>query len=312
MISVIVIGKNEGERLVKCLQSVQDTIMAYPALRFEVIYVDSASTDGSIETVMSRFPSVKAFKITGICNTAIARNIGARESSGDVLMFVDGDMKIRSEFLGHAIDEDGRLRYSPASGLREDHFYSPDGRFEQISVFPKTHKDTIFHRICGGFFMIQKEQFEQCGRFDDRFACKQDSDLGMRLSSMGHPLLIRNSIASEHHSVPYSERDLKFQVRDALYWGLYLRKHIFELPKVERKGLKPFFPIGIAILAMIFPSWWWIAVYVGTVVAAHLIKHRFTFKRVADWIIKDFVSIAGMLFFYPRKPEEKYVPCRKS
>ena len=47
MISVIVIGKNEGERLVACLRSIQT---ALSALAHEVVYVDSCSTDQSLQT----------------------------------------------------------------------------------------------------------------------------------------------------------------------------------------------------------------------------------------------------------------------
>ena len=47
MISVIVIGKNEGERLAACLKSIQT---ALNALAHEVVYVDSCSTDQSLQT----------------------------------------------------------------------------------------------------------------------------------------------------------------------------------------------------------------------------------------------------------------------
>ena len=45
ILAVVIIGRNEGERLVRCLESVRT--MADPGGPVEVIYVDSASTDGS-------------------------------------------------------------------------------------------------------------------------------------------------------------------------------------------------------------------------------------------------------------------------
>lgn len=45
MVSVVVIGRNEGQRLVRCLESV--TRMEQDGFTLEVIYVDSTSTDGS-------------------------------------------------------------------------------------------------------------------------------------------------------------------------------------------------------------------------------------------------------------------------
>ena len=44
-ISVVVIGRNEGQRLVRCLKSVRAA--DYPPDRIELIYVDSNSSDGS-------------------------------------------------------------------------------------------------------------------------------------------------------------------------------------------------------------------------------------------------------------------------
>ena len=63
VLSVVVIGRNEGERLARCLESVR--AMADPGGPVELIYVDSASTDGSPE----RAAALGARKV---CSTAIA------------------------------------------------------------------------------------------------------------------------------------------------------------------------------------------------------------------------------------------------
>ena len=68
MISVIVIGKNEGERLVACLKSIQT---ALSALAHEVVYVDSCSTDQSLQTAKAL--GARCFLLAERCATAAVR-----------------------------------------------------------------------------------------------------------------------------------------------------------------------------------------------------------------------------------------------
>ena len=98
MISFIIIGKNEGWKITKCIESIFNTIALNNISNHEIIYVDSESIDDSIERVQF-FDSVKIFQIRGDVNAAIARNIGAKEAKGDVLFFIDGDMEIIPGFL---------------------------------------------------------------------------------------------------------------------------------------------------------------------------------------------------------------------
>jgi len=51
MIGFIIIGKNEGPKLVKCINSIKRTIDHNGIGEYEIIYVDSNSTDNSIELV---------------------------------------------------------------------------------------------------------------------------------------------------------------------------------------------------------------------------------------------------------------------
>ena len=78
-ISFIVIGRNEGWKLDKCLQSIVDTIEFNQYKNYEIIYVDSNSTDDSIERA-KKYDKIKIFKLTCDANPAIARNVGAKEA----------------------------------------------------------------------------------------------------------------------------------------------------------------------------------------------------------------------------------------
>jgi glycosyltransferase involved in cell wall biosynthesis len=139
MVSFIVIGKNEGWKLTKCLNSIYETIEYNNLQEAEIFYIDSKSTDDSIRRV-KKFDSIRIFEITGECNAAIARNIGAKEANGDILFFIDGDMEINKEFLDCALSN-GDLKYDYVTGHLYDYLYDYDEQF--LGVDPRTYKENL-------------------------------------------------------------------------------------------------------------------------------------------------------------------------
>ena len=93
MISFIIIGKNEGKTIKLSIESVLNVIENSLFIESEILYIDSKSSDQTLKIVKS-YRQIKYFELTGKCNAAIARNVGARESKGEVLFFIDGDMEI--------------------------------------------------------------------------------------------------------------------------------------------------------------------------------------------------------------------------
>src|SRR5271156_1365258 len=101
-LSVVVIGRNEGQRLVRCLESV--AAMRQVGGSPEVIYVDSASNDGSVERAAQL--GAKVISVAPIRPSAAAgRNAGWRGSRGDVVLFLDGDMTVVPDFVERTIAE---------------------------------------------------------------------------------------------------------------------------------------------------------------------------------------------------------------
>ena len=85
--SVIVPACNEEKRIAECLQSLlcQET-----GKSFEVILADDGSADSTIEIAKSLGKNVRILKQRHR-GPAAARNLGARNAKGDVLVFVDAD-----------------------------------------------------------------------------------------------------------------------------------------------------------------------------------------------------------------------------
>ena len=116
MISVIVIGKNEGERLAACLRSIQN---ALNALAHEVVYVDSCSTDQSLQ--MAKALGARCFLLAERKTTAgLGRFVGAKEARGEYLLFLDGDMQLQPGFAEKALMAIAAKGYDGVCGIRED------------------------------------------------------------------------------------------------------------------------------------------------------------------------------------------------
>ena len=99
-IGIVVIGRNEGERLKKCLESIS-------SLAAVVVYVDSGSTDNSVLMARERGASVVELDMSIPFTAARARNEGFRHlcSMGikpEFVQFVDGDCEIMQGWLEQA------------------------------------------------------------------------------------------------------------------------------------------------------------------------------------------------------------------
>ena len=99
MIGAIAIGRNEGARLVQCLDSLQGQVG-------RIVYVDSGSTDGSVEMARARGVEVVSLDMTQPFTAARARNAGLEAlRQGDVpafVQFVDGDCEVRPDWISKA------------------------------------------------------------------------------------------------------------------------------------------------------------------------------------------------------------------
>lgn len=202
MISVIVIGRNEGERLAACLRSIQT---ALNVLAHEVIYVDSCSTDQSLQTATSM--GARCFLLAERQTTAgLGRFVGAKEARGEYLLFLDGDMQLRPGFAEKALMAIASRGYDGVCGIRED-IYLRGGKVvgRNDNYFGCTQE-----RIApafGGALMITREALEACGGWaTDTVAC-EEAELyarlkatGCRIAEIPVPMILHTDAARDNRS----------------------------------------------------------------------------------------------------------------
>ncbi len=98
LVSVVIPTYNRAASLRETLDSLAR--QTYPADRFEVIVVDDGSTDGTPEVANLAFPYRLRYVRQDNAGSAAARNHGAQKSSGDLLIFLDDDITVETEFVG--------------------------------------------------------------------------------------------------------------------------------------------------------------------------------------------------------------------
>ena len=181
-IGAVVIGRNEGERLLRCLDSVLPAVSA-------AVYVDSGSTDGSREAARARGAGVVELDPTRPFTAARARNEGARALVGaapdtEAVLFVDGDCELDPDFVAAARARlEGRDDLAVVCGRRRE-------RFPEASVFNllcDVEWDTPVGEAeaCGGDALVRRVAFEEVGGFRDGMIAGEEPELCVRLRLAG-------------------------------------------------------------------------------------------------------------------------------
>ncbi len=181
-VGAIAIGRNEGERLVRCLESLRRVVD-------RIVYVDSGSHDGSVARATRLGVDVVELDPSRPFSAARARNAGVRrlrelEPALELVQLIDGDCVIdpgwidqACRFLGAEPDVAvacGRLREvrpeaSVYNGLIDLEWDTPVGEVAG----------------CGGICMVRAAAFEAVGGFNEALVAGEEPELCLRLRRAG-------------------------------------------------------------------------------------------------------------------------------
>jgi glycosyltransferase involved in cell wall biosynthesis len=194
-VSVVIIGRNEGQRLQRCIASVQQA--HWGALRHDIWYVDSRSTDDSLASAQALGAHTLVLPEGPMC-AAKARNLGWQAAEGECILFLDGDTELHPDFVTHALLalEDGSL--CAAWGHRRES--NP-----QQSLYTKVlDLDWIYPAgitpYFGGDVLVRRSALAQVGGFDGTLNAGEEPELCARLRAKGWKIL--------HIDVPMTRHDL--------------------------------------------------------------------------------------------------------
>lgn len=203
MISVIVIGKNEGPRLEACLTSVQQALRM---LAYELIYVDSRSADDSIS--IARAHGARCFMLEETDTTAgLGRYAGTQAAKGEYLLFLDGDMQLQPGFVERAMMKMAAEGYDGACGMREDRYMKNGEVVSVVSNYFQCTAERIVPEFGGAIFLKAEALAKAGGWSPDTIACEEAElharllDAGCRIVELPIPMIVHCDAVREDRGV---------------------------------------------------------------------------------------------------------------
>jgi GT2 family glycosyltransferase len=209
-LSVVIIGRNEGERLNRCLQSVG--LVRGVEGKAELIYVDSDSTDGSPQTARN-FDAQVIVLHGGIQTAARARNAGWQQARAAYVLFLDGDTILEPHFVQTALKI---LASDPAIAAVWGHrreLHPERSVYNRVLdldwIYPAGNTD-----FCGGDVLMRRSALAEVEGYDPGLIAGEEPELCRRLRARGYRIV--------HIDAPMTRHDLNM-TRFTQYWRRAVR-----------------------------------------------------------------------------------------
>ncbi len=248
LVSVIVVNWNGKEHLEDCFASLKK--QTYASL--ELLLVDNASVDGSVEYVKGCFPMVNVLVNPENRGFGPAVNRGVEQAKGEYVLFLNNDLfldeqciekmvtMIEDEKVGAVVPKilyfNNRNRVNSFGNLIN---YLGLACPKYIDEEDKTNMQ-VEETACGGIFLIGKNLFKEVGGFDQEFFMyHEDHDLSWRIRLLGKKLMV-NPEAVMYHKYHFSKNPKKF------YYSEKNRLHLL-LKNYQLKTLFLIFPALVLV-----------------------------------------------------------------
>jgi GT2 family glycosyltransferase len=194
-IAIVVIGRNEGERLKRCLRPVMVGTGT-------VVYVDSGSTDGSAQYAASVGCQVVELDLSRPFSAAYARNEGVAAAlkfvpSVPFIQFIDGDCELAEGWLAQGV---AAFAQHAEAGVVCGHVRERDA------------EATVYNKLCdlewrktpgeidsaGGIFMVRANVFQEVGGFRPEVIAAEDNEFCVRVRATGRKILMLDAEMVRH------------------------------------------------------------------------------------------------------------------
>jgi len=177
-IGTVVIGRNEGQRLVTCLKALINSLD-------HIVYVDSGSSDSSLHEAEALGVAAISLDMSIAFTAARARNEGAQyllSHFGELeyIQFIDGDCEMQPEWIdtaAHFLDE--HTDYAVACGRRRERFPEQSIYNQLCDIEWNTPVGDAL--ACGGDALIRVEAYKQVNGYRDDLIAGEEPEMCFRL-----------------------------------------------------------------------------------------------------------------------------------
>ena len=261
-LSIVIVSFNTRPDLERCLESLAESP---PAIPHEIIVVDNASTDGSVDAVRRRWPAVRVVMQGSNAGFAVANNIGIRASSGTLLLLLNSDCVVPGGAVDRLVE---RLRAHPEAAVAGPRLVDATGRTElsfgpMISPWAELRQKALgigYDRglrpavrrvdravssehyvdwVSGAVLLVYRADAEAAGLLDERyFLYTEDVDFCAAVRARGRKVLFTPDVTFTHlrgrsrATVPgamndaYRRSHLAFYEKHHPHWAPLLRLYL--------------------------------------------------------------------------------------
>ncbi len=308
-ISAVVIGRNEGDRLIACLDSLLG--------RFSrIVYVDSGSTDGSRDAARARGAEVVTLDVSRPFTAARARNAGLEHLASqapppDLVQFLDGDCILQPGWIDRA--RDFLLAHPDVAavcGRRRERF--PDASIWNRMIDAEWDTPIGETRACGGDALMRLDALRQVGGYNPDLIAGEEPELCLRLRLQGWKIW-RIDAEMTLHDAAMTRFDQWWQRSRragytyaegvALYGRTPERHRVRELASVLVRGLV--LPLLLVLSAIFVTPWMLLGALIYPLQTLRLRAAGYTWAQAWFLMIGRFPEAQGVLTYAWRRLSRK-------
>lgn len=183
ILSIVVIGKNEGQNLAKLFKSLKKI-----TLPLELIYVDSASSDESATIAKLYTEHIYVLENSPQLCAAAGRYIGTKKANGKWILYLDGDMELSTEFASWINNDFQPDMPSQTAGFVGEYTYVyRDGSSIENRLLQPSNSFYADH--FGGAVLLGKESVLKAGNWNPSVVANEEIDLYSRLKNQKQSVL---------------------------------------------------------------------------------------------------------------------------
>ena len=124
LLSIVIVNYNAQKHLENCLESLTSSP---PATPHQIIVVDNASADGSVEAIRARWPGITLVEQPSNVGFAAGNNAGIRASAGALILLLNNDTIVPAGAIDALV---ARLRAHPDAAVAGPRLIDDAGRAE--------------------------------------------------------------------------------------------------------------------------------------------------------------------------------------
>jgi len=220
-ISVLIPNRNGSATISRCLEAIYRSVTS---VSFEVIVVDDASTDDSLN-LLRRYP-VRIIRFPNHKGTSAARNAAARTARAEILFFIDADCMIRPDTLSRvlrSVRNHGDGTIVGGTYAKVPHDPGPFNTFQALFVhYHETRRADRPDYIAGHAMAMNRKTIERIGEFQEDFLpILEDVEFTHRARRHGAVLRMEPAVQVYHRFGFNLRRSLRNAFRKTFWWVVY-------------------------------------------------------------------------------------------